>query len=181
MGLSGAFGPNPTGRSNRTEVYGADLSLKVPIARGRVVVALLSEWAVRRRQVPGQVLQDVTGLAELRVGLPAARLHLAARYQYESGITGDPQHLDGPTGAFDRHLAEAGVLFQPTRWSLLRLSGSLDLSNADPDARGIALLDVLRLASTSAAQAGPGYSVLLGLQMALGGAAGARHASPVLE
>src|SRR6185436_1278344 len=45
-GLSGAFGPNSTGRDNRSEVYGTDVYLKFrPITYGSyTIVSLQSEW-----------------------------------------------------------------------------------------------------------------------------------------
>jgi hypothetical protein len=180
FGLSAAFGPNPTGRGNRTEVYGADLLLS---HEGGLPLSLLSEWALRRWQVPGQVMQDLTGYAELRVGLWAARLHLAARYQFASGTSGDPLHLTAPTGAADRHVVELALLFQPTGWSLLRLQGALDLDGLGgkgPDA-GLLPGDLLPGsggATGSGGPSGPGYSVMLGLQLAIGAG---RHGLTVME
>ncbi len=67
FGLSGAFGPNSTGRDNLSEVYGADLYLKYrPIKRqSNILLSLQSEWLYRRRQVPEDVLTDVSGYTEL--------------------------------------------------------------------------------------------------------------------
>ena len=64
-GLSGAFGPNPTGHRNRTDVYGTDVYLKYrPITYGsHTIVSLQAEWFYRRRQVPDDLLTDSGGYA----------------------------------------------------------------------------------------------------------------------
>jgi hypothetical protein len=53
-GVSSASGPNPTGRDNRSEVYGADVYVKWrPITyQSHQMVWLQTEWFCRRRQVP---------------------------------------------------------------------------------------------------------------------------------
>ena len=85
LGFSGAFGPNSTGRDNRTEVYGTDLYLKYrPITRQSfTIVALQTEWLYRRRQVPADVLADISGYAQLFWRFDQ-RWGTAARYEYGS-------------------------------------------------------------------------------------------------
>jgi hypothetical protein len=64
-GLSGAFGPNPTGYHNRTDIFASDLYLKYRPITGasHTVIALQAEWFYRRRQIPGDVLRDHGGYA----------------------------------------------------------------------------------------------------------------------
>jgi hypothetical protein len=131
-GLSSAFGPNGTGRDNRTEIYGTDLYLKWrPITRQSVQIASLhSEWFVRRRQVPAAVLQDVSGFTQLFWRF-ALRWAVAARHDYGSpSYDGD---LERRTDALDpdwrshRHRFAANVTFWPSEFSRLRLQPSVDL------------------------------------------------------
>ena len=84
-GVSFAGGPNSTGRSNRTEVYGSDLYYKWrPVSRGGfAVVSLQAEVFWRRQQVPGDVLQDVSLYAQLFWRF-AQRWAVAGRYEYGS-------------------------------------------------------------------------------------------------
>lgn len=53
-GLSGQFGPNPTGLGNRTEIYGTDIFLRWrPVdSMNRMAVSLQAELMLRRRQIP---------------------------------------------------------------------------------------------------------------------------------
>lgn len=131
-GLSGASGPNPTGIGNRTEVYGTDVYLKYrPVTRetGREV-ALQAEVLHRRRQVPGDVLADWNGYAQL-VGRVAPRWGLAARYELGTparGLDGEVAEdpLDPEWDAL-RQRVSANVTFWPTEFSRLRLQGHSDL------------------------------------------------------
>ena len=63
FGLSYASGPNPTGRDNRTEIYGADLYLKYkPITYASyTVIKLQAEYMMRTRQIPLNRLIDHGG------------------------------------------------------------------------------------------------------------------------
>lgn len=131
-GLSGAFGPNPSGRANRTDVYGTDLYLKFrPITEASfTVVSLQTEWFYRRRQLPDELLHDVNGYIEAFWRF-AQRWGAAARYEYGSpaldgsgDVTTDP--LD-PTWTESRHRLSSNVTFWPTEFSRLRLQGSRDM------------------------------------------------------
>ncbi len=137
-GLSAAFGPNPTGRRNRTDLYGADLYLKWrPVTyASHTQVALQSEWFYRRRQVPGDVHEDVTGYAYLAWRF-ARRWGTAARHEY-----GTPTYdRDGDRVATDldpgwvghRHRSSVAVTFWPSEFSRLRLQGAADLVTWDAD------------------------------------------------
>jgi hypothetical protein len=130
-GLSGAFGPNATGHGNRTDVYATDLYLKFrPITYGsHTVLSLQAEWFYRRRQIPGDVLDDLNGYAYVFWRF-APRWATAVRYEHGSpardraGATGrDP--LD-PAWTDHRHRVSASFTFWPTEFSRLRLQGSAD-------------------------------------------------------
>jgi len=123
-GLSLAAGPNSTGRSNRTEIYGTDIYLKYrPITYGSyTIVSLDLEWLLRRRQVPGAVLQD-HGLYAYLFWRFARRWAAAARYEYVSGLSGD--YLDEAWTEL-RQRVSANVTFWPTEFSRLRLQYSYD-------------------------------------------------------
>jgi len=132
VGLSGAFGPNSTGRSNRTDVYGVDLFLKYrPITReSSTIVALQSEWLYRRRQVPENVLADVDGYAQLFWRF-AQRWAVAGRYEYGSPVVDsagdvvvDP--LD-PEWTSERQRVGANLTYWPSEFSRLRLQGARDM------------------------------------------------------
>jgi hypothetical protein len=130
-GLSGAFGPNPTGHRNRTDIYGSDLYLKYrPITTGSyTVVSLTAEWLHRRRQVPGDLLRDVGGYTTLFWRF-ARRWAVAARHEH-----GSPSwNQAGQVGADDldpdwrghRQRVSGAVTFWPTEFSRLRLQASSD-------------------------------------------------------
>jgi hypothetical protein len=132
-GLSFAGGPNPTGRSSRTEVYGSDLYYKWrPVSRGGfAVVSLQAEVFWRRQQVPGDLLQDVSMYAQLFWRF-APRWAVAGRYEYGSPTTNmdgdvvaDPQD---PAWILARHRASANVSFWPTEFSRIRLQGSSNIA-----------------------------------------------------
>jgi hypothetical protein len=131
-GLSAATGPNPTGRDNRSEVYGSDVYLKWrPITfQSDQYVALHSEWLYRRRQVPEAVLQDVNGFASV-VFRFARRWAVAGRYEYGSpavdvGFDEVPDYLD-PEWQGGRTRVSLDTTFWPTEFSRLRLQGSADV------------------------------------------------------
>jgi len=124
-GLSAALGPNATGEGNRTEVFGTDLYLKYrPITYGSyTIVSLETEWMWRRRQVPGDVLVDGGGYAQLFWRF-ARRWALAGRYELLSGVADD--YLD-PEEDSAEHRAAANLTWWPTEFSRLRLQVSTDV------------------------------------------------------
>jgi len=131
LGLAYAGGPNPTGRSNRSEVYGVDLYVKFrPITRGgRSEIALQSEWFYRRRQVPGDVLWDLTGYASL-VWRWTRHLGGGLRYEYgsparglDASVADDP--LDPEWDASRQRVSLQGTAW-PTEFSRIRLQGAMD-------------------------------------------------------
>jgi hypothetical protein len=133
FGVSGAFGPNSTGRANRTDVYGTDLYLKYrPITRrSSTVVALTSEWFYRRRQIPGDLLQDLNGYSSLLWKF-SERWGVAARYEYgspsygEDGRVSSAEPLD-PEWTRSRHRVSQNLTFWPSEFSRFRLQVGRDM------------------------------------------------------
>jgi hypothetical protein len=130
-GLSGAFGPNPTGENARSQLFGTDLYLKYrPLARGsHTVVSLQAEAIARRRAVPADTLVDTGGYAQLLVRF-AQRWTVAARGEYGTPIwnhDGDvaTDYID-PLWLGHRHRESLALTFRPTEFSRLRLQGSRD-------------------------------------------------------
>jgi hypothetical protein len=132
VGVSGAFGPNPTGRDNHTDVYGVDIYLKYrPIDEPEpTVVSLQAEALYRRRQVPDDLLSDYGGFAQVLWRF-APRWATAARYEYGSpaynlngAVAIDP--LDPEWTRF-RHRVSGDLSFYPTEFSRLRLQVDRDL------------------------------------------------------
>lgn len=130
-GLSGQFGPNPTGNGNRTEIYGTDLYLRYrPRAHaGRMHVSLQIEGMFRTRQIPGDVLMDWGGYAQLVWGI-SQRWETGARYDLLSGAEDD--YLDPEADAW-RDRTAVQVTFYPSHFSRLRLQGSYDRPTWRPD------------------------------------------------
>ena len=132
FGVTAATGPNPFGRDTRTDLFGTDLFLKYrPITRASYTsVSVESEWILRRRQVPDDLLLDVGGYAQLAYRFER-RWSLAGRYEYGTATvnrSGQPavDPLD-PTQVADRHRAALAVTFHPSEFSRLRLQGSVDV------------------------------------------------------
>lgn len=123
-GISGAFGPNPTGRSNRSEIYGTDLYLKYrPIAGdGYPIAAFTTEAIARRRQVPGNVLTDQGGYASFSWTFDP-NWRAAARYEAVTGTAND--YLD-PEWTGTRQRVTTAVTYSLSEFSRLRLQGSAD-------------------------------------------------------
>jgi hypothetical protein len=133
FGLSAALGPNATGRDNRTDVLGADVYLKWrPLSEPEpMVVALQSEWFYRRRQIPEELLSDVSSYTELLFRF-APRWSVAGRYEHGSptydvdGRAFQQEPLD-PEWVRHRHRVAAALTYFPTEFSRLRLQGSRDM------------------------------------------------------
>lgn len=119
FGLSAQFGPNPTGNANRTEIYGADLLLRLrpPGSVQRQSLSLQLEGMFRTRQVPDDVLQDLGGYAAF-VWQMSPRWEVGARYELVTGVDDDP--LD-PDWSSDRRRTALQGTFYPSHFSRLRL------------------------------------------------------------
>jgi hypothetical protein len=131
-GLSGAFGPNPSGPGNRSAIYGSDLYLKYrPItAQSPIVVSLTSEWYYRRRQAPDDIVQDVSSYTELFLRF-AERWATAARYEYGTapfGVHAGPiiDPLD-PQWTAERQRVALALTHYPSEFSRFRLQVSRDM------------------------------------------------------
>ena len=129
-GLSGAFGPNFSAEGAHSELYGTDLYLKYrPLTgTGFTIVALQVEWFFRRRQVPGDLLQDTGGYAYLFWRF-SQRWGAAVRYEYGSPAYGQAGKADDyldPEVTSSRQRVSANVSFWPSEFSRLRLQGSVD-------------------------------------------------------
>ncbi|MDQ3264203.1 MAG: zinc-regulated TonB-dependent outer membrane receptor [Myxococcota bacterium] len=132
-GLSAATGPNSSGRGNRTDVWGTDLYLKYrPLTSGDpTIVSLQTEWFYRRRQLPHDLLSDLSGYATLFWRFDQ-RWGTALRYEYGSpallldgAVAAERDSLD-PEWTADRHRVSANVTFWPTEFSRLRAQVSAD-------------------------------------------------------
>jgi len=129
-GLSWATGPNASGHDNHTDVLGTDLYLKYrPITYGsHTIVSLQTETLYRRRQIPGDVLWDVSGYAQLFWRF-AQRWGTAARYELGTPARGDGGVVSDPLDPFwtgNRQRVTADLTFWPTEFSRLRLQASSD-------------------------------------------------------
>lgn len=129
VGISGAFGPNSTGRDNHTEVYGADVQLTY--GRGEVPVLMFAvEGLHRRRQVPRDLLRDNSGYAMVLWRLVESlvvggRYDVGAPYSSKNGLTlFDP--LD-PTWTKTRHRVSLNLAYLLSHKSRLMLQGSRDI------------------------------------------------------
>ncbi|QDG51413.1 zinc-regulated TonB-dependent outer membrane receptor [Persicimonas caeni] len=141
VGLNYANGHNKTGRDNRTEIYGADtyLQWKSRTTGGRSQVGWQTEAMLRRRQVPGDVLEDF-GLNSWLEWHLSRFWATALRYEYVTGI--DPDDEGGflfadanDLGAIDpldpdwteaRQRGALQLTYYPSHFSRLRLQYSLD-------------------------------------------------------
>jgi hypothetical protein len=137
-GLSWAGGPNPSGRGNRSELYGGDLTLRYrPITRQSFTqVTLTTEWIHRRRQVANDVLLDLTSYTQLQWRF-AQRWAWAGRYELGtparamSGAADVEDPLD-PEWTDLRQRGAVNLTFWPTEFSRIRLQYDLDLPGWRP-------------------------------------------------
>ena len=124
VGVSGQFGPNPSGQGNRTEIYGADVFVRYR-PRGqanRSWLELQAEVMLRRRQVPGDVLQDA-GLYSQLVWQIDQQWGAGLRYEWVDGLPDDP--LDPEWSSARQRVALQGTFF-PSHFSRLRGQLMLD-------------------------------------------------------
>ncbi|HEY0705599.1 MAG TPA: zinc-regulated TonB-dependent outer membrane receptor, partial [Polyangia bacterium] len=149
-GVSSAFGPNPTGHHNRSEVFGTDLYLKYrPLAsREFMTIALQAEGLLRRRQIPGDALSDGGGYAQALFRF-ARRWSVAGRYESGTPVRNRAgavanDYLD-PLWNGHRHRTTTALTFSPTEFSRLRLQASRDATSAPEPAiwSGMLALEVL--------------------------------------
>jgi hypothetical protein len=136
-GVSGAFGPNPSGPRNRSAIYGSDVYLKYrPItSQSPLVLSLTSEWYYRRRQVPDDIIQDVSSYTELFLRF-AERWATAARYEYATapfGVhAGSPIDPLDPDWTAERQRVALALTHYPSEFSRFRLQVSRDMPGWRP-------------------------------------------------
>ncbi len=125
-GLSSAFGPNATGRGNRTDIYGTDVYLKwrpISTAEGDAFVALQGELLHRRRQLPGDLLSDTGGYGQFLWHF-SRRWETGVRGEWTQGEAGDPLDPEW-TSARKRYAAQ--LTFFPTEFSRVRMQANYDM------------------------------------------------------
>jgi hypothetical protein len=136
-GLSSATGPNPSGRRNYTDVFGTDLYVKFrPITeQSFTIVSLQTEWLYRRRQVPADLLQDISGYAQIFWRF-AQRWGAAARYEYGSPVWNLERRVGHdplePAIVANRHRTSGNVTYWPTEFSRFRVQISRDSPGSSP-------------------------------------------------
>jgi hypothetical protein len=130
-GLSAATGPNASGYRNHTDVLGTDLYVKYRPTTGAfpTVLSLQAELLYRRRQVPGDLLTDLGGYAQVHWRFDR---RWAANVRYEFGTPAHgrngqvaPDPLD-PEWTATRQRISTNVTFWPTEFSRLRLQAAND-------------------------------------------------------
>jgi hypothetical protein len=157
-GLSGAFGPNPSGEHEHTQIYGTDVYLKYrPLRAGSfTVISLQAEALWRRREIPDGALRDGGGYAQLLYRF-AQRWALAARGEYGTPIRNQAgiEAIDyqDPLWLGHRNRESLALTFWPTEFSRLRLQGSRDANSAGEPTVWAAMLALEVLAGAHGAHA----------------------------
>lgn len=118
VGLSGQLGPNPSGKDNRTEIYGADVYLRYRPggANNRSFFEWQTELMHRRRQQPGALLVD-SGLYSQIVWQVDQQWGFGLRYELVEGVDDDP--LDPDWSQARQRVALQGS-FYPSHFSRVR-------------------------------------------------------------
>jgi hypothetical protein len=140
VGVSGAFGPNATGPSQRTAVYGADVFWKwkpAVASQGFPYVSWQTEVLQRRFEagddptavtpLPAETLRD-TGLYSQIVWGFVPRWNLGFRADYVTGNTGAFDPNDPFRG--ERYRFSPEITFLPSEFSKLRLQYNYDHGDA---------------------------------------------------
>lgn len=145
LGVSAQLGPNASGLGNRTVLLGADLHLRwrPPGSTARTSVDVAIEAIYRARELPGRVVEDGGGFAELRWQIEP-EWALAARHELVTGVEADP--LD-PAWVDLRQRTALALDFWPSHFSRLRLQLGADLPSWEED---------------------PGLMAMLGLEVVIG-------------
>lgn len=129
-GLSAQTAPNNTGKDNRSNIFGTDLHLKYsPTAYPEMSLVFQAEAMFRLRQVPGDVLFDGAGYAQL-VWQITREWATGLRGEYGSGVDND--YLDEFWND-DRWRATVQVSWFPSHFSRLRAQASVDFPKWQKD------------------------------------------------
>ncbi len=122
-GLSAQTAPNDTGRNNRTEIYGTDITIKwTPSEYPEMALTFQTEAMFRVRQVPGDLLFDAAGYSQL-VWQINREWATGLRGEYGSGLEKDS--LDPDWTTHRGRLTLQGT-WSPTHFTRLRAQGSVD-------------------------------------------------------
>lgn len=118
-GVSAQLGPNPTGKDNRTEIYGTDLYLRYrPVdANDNRALSLQVEAMTRRRQTPGDLLVDHGTYADL---IWRANKTWETGLRYEA-VTGTQNDYQDPDWTSTQQRASAQITYYPSHFSRFRL------------------------------------------------------------
>ncbi len=129
-GLNAQTAPNATGKDNRTNIFGTDLHIKYsPKDYPEMALVFQTEAMFRLRQVPGDMLFDGAGYAQL-VWQITREWATGLRGEYGSGLTNDT--LD-PFWNEDRWRATVQVSWFPSHFSRLRAQASIDVPKWQSD------------------------------------------------
>ncbi len=129
LDIHGVFAPNDSGRTNGTDIFGLALSIGWRPDVDELGFALETEWLMRRRQQPGDVLSDMAGWAQLHL-LFNTHWSLAGRYELTTAVDGKADTVVDPLDPLDdetRHRAQVVIGWSPVAYARLRLAGSLDM------------------------------------------------------
>ena len=123
--LGALLGPNNTGRSNASNIFNTAILLTVnpENVKSGTQIELMVEAFLRRRQIPGGIVQDMSALAAFSV-LFQPCWGIAARYEFMTGSDGQDRL---PTFEDDRHSLLAQVTWRPIDYARLRLQGTVDM------------------------------------------------------
>lgn len=126
LGASAQFGPNPTGKGNRTEIYGADLTFRYRPdgEQDRTHLTWQTQWMLRRRQVPFDVLMDMSVESQIVFQVNQS-WGIGARYEWVQGVDSPEEWLD-PNWTNDRHRANILTTYSPSHFSKIRLQFGRD-------------------------------------------------------
>ena len=123
LDLSGSFGPLATGRKNRSDIWAFGLQVHYGHEDPDSIQMLFeTEWLLRRRQIVGDLLQDIGGWAQIGV-LFGRDYALAARYDLTQGVEGD---FVDPTDDALRGRASLVAYWSPLRYLRVRFQGYAD-------------------------------------------------------
>jgi hypothetical protein len=152
LGVSGAFGPNSTGTSGYTQIYGADVVVKWrPLANDHGWPFVIFESEIMQRMFladdavdedgnvfPEDTLRDWGTYAQILYGF-IRNWAVGIRYEYANG-RGDPTAVRQANPFRDtRHRVSPVLLYQPTEFSRLRLQYNHDIAEhlEDDDAHSV--------------------------------------------
>ncbi len=139
LGFSGLWGPNASGLTTDTAIYGADLYLKWQPAqtqRGFPFVSWHTELLNRRYQAPADTLKDWGGFTQALWGFKPGWV-AGLRLEYAEGSGGSDISADALRD--DRTRLSPNLTWYPTEFSKLRLQYNRDWAQHLPEGDAHAL------------------------------------------